>query len=98
MNVDPDTPVVKGARTRYRCGSVEQVDEHLAYVTTWLAENLPTLTGSQRRTVEINGARDVDRLLNARALLLSLATLDDDLADLSVGILRERDTRHVTGA
>jgi hypothetical protein len=92
MNVDPDTPIVKGARTRYACRSVAEIDAHLAYVTDWLTENLPQLRGSQRRTAEINGARDVDRLLHARAMLASLATLDDDLADLSVGIVRERDT------
>jgi hypothetical protein len=82
MNVEPDTPVVKGARTRYRCGSVADVDAHLAYVTGWLAENLPQLKGSQRRTAEINGARDIDRLLNARTMLAALTTLDGEVGPL----------------
>lgn len=82
MTVDRDAAVLEGARTRYACRSVAEVDSHLLGITRWLAVNLPKLRGSQKRTVQLNYARDIDRLLNARALLASLVTLDDDLAAL----------------
>lgn len=77
--VDPDALIVQGARTRYACRSIAEVDAHLAGLTAWLARSLPHMHPGQRRAVEVSYGRDIDRLLHARAMLASLATLDDDL-------------------
>jgi len=73
---DPDCVIVTGTRSRYACRSVAEVDAHLAGLITWLAK-LPKIRHDQRR---VDLGRDVDQLLNARAMLASLDTLDDELA------------------
>jgi hypothetical protein len=91
MTPDPDVSIVRGTRARYACRSVQEVDAHLTGLLDWLRVNLPKMRPGQRAHAERNFGRDIDGLLHARLMLAALATLDEDLADLSVGILRERD-------
>lgn len=78
----PDVPIVQGTRTRYACRSVAEIDGHLTGLTQWLSDNLPKMRPGQRRAAEASYARDIDKLLHARAMLTALDTLDDDLAAL----------------
>jgi hypothetical protein len=89
--MNPDDPIVQGTRTRYACRSVAEVDAHLKGLTDWMQRTLPKMLPGARRAAEANYGRDVDKLLNARAMLASLLTLEDDLTDLSVGVIREVD-------
>jgi hypothetical protein len=91
VKAEPDVPIVTGTRTRYACRSIAEVDAHLTGLLSWLDRNLPKMHPGQRRAAEANYARDIDKLLNARAMLASLLTLEEDLADLSVGVIREAD-------
>lgn len=75
--------MVAGTRCRYACRSVDEVDAHLAGLIAWLAKTLPKMHTGARRVAQINFARDIDRLLNARAMMASLDTLDEDLAELA---------------
>lgn len=79
----PDCAIITGTRCRYACRTVAEVDAHLAGLIAWLAKTLPKMHTGARRVAQISFARDIDRLLNARAMLASLDTLDEDLAELA---------------
>lgn len=91
MTFDPDVAIVQGTRSRYACRSVAEIDAHLTGLLAWLDRNLVKMHPGQRAIAQSNYARDIDGLLHARVMLAALATLDEDLADLSMGILRQRD-------
>jgi hypothetical protein len=89
--VNPDAPIVVGSRAKYSCRSVDEVDAHLRALIDLINREVPTYHPGKQRAAHVRYRLDIDKLLNARLMLVSWQSIDDDLADLAVGIMRESD-------
>lgn len=75
----PDMSIVAGSFTRYSCRTVAEVDSHLRALTAWLRRPSAAPARSARLY-----RKDIDVLLDARVMLMALATLDEDIGDLDM--------------